>query len=455
MLEAHLSTLCSQTKPKLRTQLASALTTALSRVGLRITHGRISVPVSANINSHIQQLQRSQQPYEQQLREHRLKEALRLQQELSERLTFVADTINTLAAKPKDKLSRKQIQEEEEKKKQESEEFTSKLREQQKAIELRREKAMAESALQQLQWEAHEKQQAEEHAKALAAERDKRVEQLRAKRLERERYLNQAKQRAHESPEPRPELNVSLLEFEHPKPAAARLPVSKEELEEHQRKYEELRKLGEERRRQRQLVTASAPHLPLSKSLIRLLNEEKKQREEAERQTAQRLQILEKQRKYAQIVRTEHLPVIDKKKAAEVQALKEPKKRSISPEPRLNVTMPPRPRIRAKPKPKEEPPEDTKPEPRDYIGEQRKMQLGHLSSTLDRLQALDSSQLHQLPSEEKRAKVAALEAQARRSEALLSRLDPADSAALRMEEGVNSLLLSSIKAKMTLLAPAA
>lgn len=454
MLEAHLSQLCNQTKPKLRTQLASALTTALSHISLRITHGRIAVPASASIQPRIQQLQRSQQPYELQLREHRLKEALRLQQELAERLTFVADTINTLAAKPKDKISRKQMQEEEEKKKLESEEFTSKLREQQKAIEQRREKAMAESVLQQLQWEALEKQLAEERAKALAAEREKRVEQLRAKRLERERYLSQAKQRAHESPEPRAEHSVSLLELDHPKPAA-RPPVSKEELEEHQRKYEEMRKLGEERRRQRQLATSSAPHLPLSKSLIRLLHEEKKQREEAERQTAQRLQILEKQRKYAQIVRTEHLPVIDKKKVAEVQALKEPKKRSSSPEARLNVTMPPRPRIRAKPKPKEEPHEDPKPEPRDYIGEQRKVQLGYLSSALDRLQALDSSQLHQLPSEEKRAKVAALEAQARRSEALLSRLDPADSAALRMEEGVNSLLLSSIKAKMTLLAPAA
>jgi len=450
MLEAHLKSLCDQTKPKLRTQLTAALTTALTHLRTRITKGLLAVSSPSNLQAQIQHLQHSQLPYEEQLREHRLKEALRLQQELAERLTFVADTIHTLAPKPKEKPSRKQVQEAEDKKKQDSEEFAKKLMEQQKAIEQRRDKAMADLALQQMQWEAQEKQQVEEQAKAVAAEREKRVEQLRVKRLERERYLTQVKQRAHESPEPRAELSV-LPEVELPKPAA-RLPISKEELEEHKKKYEELLKLGQERRRQRQLATASAPHLPISKSIQRLLHEEKKQREEADRQATQKFQILEKQRKYAQIVRTEHLPVIDKKKAAEVQAFKEPKKRSFSPEARLNVTLPPRPRFRAKPKPKEDPVEDPKPKPRDFLEEQRKAQLGHLSSALDRLQALDSSQLQQLPNDEKKAKAAVLEAQARRSEALLSRLNPADSAALQMEEGVNSLLLSSIKAKMTLLA---
>ena len=455
MLEEHLSRLCQQTKPKLRMQLEAVLTTAHSHIRKQILHGRTSVPASGNLLTRIQTLHSLHPPYEEQLREHRLKEALRLQQELSEKLTYIADTIHTLAVKPKEKPTRKQLQEMEEKKRLESEEFTKKLREQQKAIELHREKVLAEMTLQQMQLEKEERQKAEMQAQALAAEREKRVEQLRLKRMEREHHLSQVRLRVRESPEPRKELSLSLPEIQPLKPAQRPL-VTKEELDEHQRKYEEMKKLGQERRRQHLSVTASAPHLPLSKGMQRVLLEQKKMKEEAEIQAAFRLQILKKQKEYAHIVRTEHLPTIDKKKAAEIQAAKEPRKRSASPEPRLNVTVP-RPRPRPKPKPKEEPKEEQKPEapPRDFLEEQRRAQLSRLTVALEKLRTVDTAQLQSLPSEEKRSQLAALEAQARQGEALLSRLNPGDSEALRVEEGVNSLLLSSIKAKLALLAPSA
>ena len=177
------------------------------RVGFKLELGQIKPGNPVNLSDLISHFRSKQTTtYEDQVREHRLKEALRAKKELEEKLSFIADTISTLNAKPAtppkakipralDKEMRKLRLEAEEAKRKESLEFAKRQMNMQKDRQRRRlmqVQQMTQAITGQIE---QDKAQRAEMEQKIREEKEKRLEMMRNQAELRREELQMARER--------------------------------------------------------------------------------------------------------------------------------------------------------------------------------------------------------------------------------------------------------------------
>lgn len=178
------------------------------RVGLRLEMGTGKWGNHVDLGEVISRMQAKQaSSYEEQVREHRLKEALRAKKELEDKLSFIADTITSLNAKPEapptkpkvhrvmDRETRKIMLEAEANKRKESLEFAKRQMEIQRDRQRRRRlqvQQMADSLSQHIEQDRAQRGEIEER---LREEKERRMEMMRNQAEMRREELQIAKER--------------------------------------------------------------------------------------------------------------------------------------------------------------------------------------------------------------------------------------------------------------------
>jgi hypothetical protein len=435
------------------------------------------------------------------IREAKLREAQRIKKELEDKLGHVQISITTLESSPgaearkkkpnlQDSNLRKEFFEEEKKKAMEVAEFTKKLAKDQKERAKQFKKQEEETRKKMIEEFEQEKGRREETKKRLEQEKEERVNRMLQKSQERkeeiQKRLDLAKQRFKvDTPLYKKKEKINQVEEDQWKEMKAnrkKQPINHEELAEHAKKYEELKK-DQQRKMERDMshqniinqlgfVTPGA----VSHSSAILL-QDKKQREEEERQARDRLRLIEKRTRYAELVKEMFIPKTDPTKLMEIEERKKklhngPNKPSSVKEWKAeretsvdamsdgetNAKKNWKPRKFKKnplvPEPK------AKPEPKlvDYLGERRKQRdsyevEGNISHI--RVNWEDELQKEDLSPEEKKRRIqekaAKIEKQVRKSEMLLKSASPTNLHVLEHHEAVGDALIGSIKAKLALL----
>jgi DNA repair exonuclease SbcCD ATPase subunit len=177
------------------------------RVALRLEMGTGKWGNQVDLEEVIARMQAKQaSSYEEQVREHRLKEALRAKKELEDKLSFIADTITSLNAKPEapskrkahrvmDKETRKIMLEAEASKRKESLEFAKRQMEIQRDRQKRRRlqvQQMADSLSQHIEQDRAQRGEIEQR---LREEKERRMEMMRNQAEMRREELQMAKER--------------------------------------------------------------------------------------------------------------------------------------------------------------------------------------------------------------------------------------------------------------------
>lgn len=177
------------------------------RVGLRLEMGTGKWGSPVELEDIIARLQAKQaSSYEDQVREHRLREALRAKKELEDKLSFIADTITSLNTKPEappkpkinrvmDKETRKLMLEAEAAKRKESLEFAKRQMEIQKDRQRRRRlqvQQMADNLTLHIEQDRAQRQEIEQK---LREEKERRLEMMRSQAELRREELQIARER--------------------------------------------------------------------------------------------------------------------------------------------------------------------------------------------------------------------------------------------------------------------
>ena len=252
---------------------------------------------------------------------------------------------------------------------------------------------------------------------------------------------------------------------------------SRESLKAHLQRYTALLKSHQSRRTRllasRRLTdnVNSALHSRSHQALISL---EKQQKEEQIRTISAKANAVARKKRYGELVKELFFPKVDRKKTEEMQILKNKfsrknkcaksaenrrKNDDLMDSYKKHVWI--MPRLRQAPKIPPQPIEN-KPKIPDYLAEQKKIiakqvekvlkKSGNVGKDVSWEEDLKDESLNE---EEKvsrvKRKVAKLEDQVRREEALLSHLDTASVQSLQAESSLNDLLISSVKAKLALL----
>jgi hypothetical protein len=499
-LNEHLAQLYAELalKDKVTESVQVCLNFAVTKVKSSIARDRTRIATTpVPLASYIQQRQAKSQSYEDNIREHRLKEAVRQKQELEQKLEQLQDNINSLAAvtesPPAQKVSlqsskvRQEYFSEEEKRRQETAEFAKKLRQEQ--LELARRNRLREEELQRkvvAQLDQSQRRQEEElvriqeeKARRLAELQDRarkrkldleerrRVASEETTRLRTQQYMHDRLSQDYVS-------HIVQTEQEKQQEALAKQklshqPVRLEDIQEHARKHDEIMRehfARKEAERKNKLIDSQISGLSQVKGSSftqAVLSQEKQVKQEREQATEARKRLQEKKQRYALLVKEMFAPAIDPAKQKELEVIKEKlahpvshlhknsTSRSLSDNPDMQVPYQPRkfkdnPML-PRPKPKREPIETV-----DYLKAQRDVR-GNAQGFYGKLGVI---QVQEDLDEGAKARIIKhqvdrLEKEARRREAQINLLSPTNPGALQAHEDLNDALISSIRAKLSLL----
>ena len=483
---------------KVTSAVTAGLQSALTHITSGLTKGTIKVSGnSTSLTAYIQQRQAKLQSVEDNIREHRLKEALRQKQELEQKLDQLQDNIKTLTvatdvqqppkASTQSSKARQEYFSEEEKRRQETAEFAKKLRLEQ--IELARRNRQREEDLQrkveaQLQ-HAQRRQEAElakiqeEKARKLAELQDRarkrkldieerrrvaseETAHLRSQHYVHERFSQDYLSRVVQTEQEKQQEVLIKQKLQHQ-------PIRLEDLQEHARRHDEMirehvsRKEAERQNRLIDSQISGVTQMRGSSFMQAVISEEKQAKQEKDQASEARKRLLEKKQRYALLVKEMFAPAIDPAKQKELEIIKEKlahpvshlhknsTSRSLSDNPETVQQFQPRkfrdnPML-PKPKPRREPVDVV-----DYLAKQR----NNRASSQVMTGKLECIQVQEDLDQTARAlalkhQADRLEKEARRREALLSQLSPTMPGALDAHENLNDALISSIRAKLSLL----
>lgn len=485
-------------KDKVTASVQSCLDSALATVKFSLIRDRTriaSAPVA--LATYIEQRQAKSQSVEDNIREHRLKEAQRQKQELEQKLEQLQDNINSLAAvtesPPATKVSlqsskvRQEYFSEEERRRQETSEFAKKLRQEQ--LDLARRNRLREEELQRkvlAQLDQAQRRQ-EEDAARIQEEKTRKLAELqdraRKRKLdleERRRVASEETTRLRSQQYMHDRLSQDYVsrivqtEQEKQQEALAKQkllhqPVRLEDIQEHARKHDDImreRLTRKEADRQNKLIDSQISGLNQVKGssfTLAVLSQEKQAKQEREQVAETRRRLQEKKQRYALLVKEMFAPAVDPAKQKELEVIKEKlahpvshlhknsTSRSLSDNPEMQMPYQPHkfkdnPML-PRPKPKREPIETV-----DYLRAQRETRanMQAFPGKLGLIQVqddIDEASKAQIVKHQ----VDRLEKEARRREALLNQLSPTTPGALQAHEELNDALISSIRAKLSLL----
>lgn len=496
---------------ELTNSISEGLQMTKAAVTDRILTKTLGVTDSKNIDQHISKQQKLPTDVELSIKEARLKEAMRRKMELETKLEAVKETLNEFSEEVpretqakvslQDSKLRKQYMTEEQQKAQEAKEFARKLREAQIDRE-RRKQLKGKEMHQKIQMEIegfeeqkrlrteeeeYKKQQRLADMRAKAEARQERSEQLRKaeqdyRKLVQEKLITKKLDEVFLFDRMMPELERRKEELA--KKRQGFKPINREELEEHARHVDEMRREHELKRLReksaRQLdeqAALSQRHLA-SKFTYSVIHQDTEAKAALEREQLEKKRLAEKKRKYAEIVKEMFTPTIDSLKQKEMQLMQERlknpvksfAKRSQSSVPRedsrsqvhssLDKDLSNSPKLSHRKFKKNTMIPDKKPKPQpmhvDYLGERRKYRETYALGDVN-VRETDWSDVHDesMDPEVKalllKRKVQRVEKEAKRQELLLSSINPSDINGLEAVDKVNDMLIGSIKAKLSML----
>lgn len=474
-----------QTAPGVKESVEELLVQARQRVIEALTSKKTHVATRpSDLAPLIEKRQANQQTAEDNLREFRLREALKLKQELEHKLEHIQENIKSLEAvsEPEthksaqmDSEARKEYYREEERRRQETAEFAKKLRAEQ--LELARRNRLREGEMQhKLQQElALAEKRKEEEEVRLQEERAQRLEELQERARKRKADLEQRRKIASEesgrirafsyahermsqenfrTPQEQEMLAKKKLEYQ---------PIKREDLQEHARKHDEIMREMQRRKeaeRHNQALDSQINALPRASAFTHsVLEQEKKVKEEAEQAGEARRKLQEKKQRYAMLVKEMFAPAVDPLKRKEMEMIKE--KLAVSHLPKVSTarSLPSEPILFNPPKFKENPMVPKPPPKReakfsDFLLEKRQNRekaVFQVSGNLDLDLSVDPGADEEHKAQLLKVRTEKLERQAKRRELLLSQASPTSSGALDAHENLNDALITSIKAKLSLL----
>lgn len=443
---------------------------------------------SQDINLYIERKRLKQADAEMNLRKHKLKQAKLLKQQLEGKLIEISRSIKRLSPEPqrtsprldlKNKEIRHQFYLEESERRRAATELTHKLRQarleglqglqaRQKEENLRSDEAFRRAEMQK----AVDNQRRMEAKERLAAEIQSIIADRKAAMLAKRRLEAAEQHRINGLSYAQEKLLLDyhrriLLPIEEQRNAilaknkALHRPIEREELREHTHKHDEIMKQMRTFRAEKTAKLQDIVPTQSSKFTQSLLKQAKQQSEERNSKEIRKRQMCEKRKRYAELVNTLFVPSISLRKQKELKETTEKLKptaqthriRSLTPKPFRPRKFKPNPLVAA-------PRERRTPSPLDYLAEQRRIRLAYEADILpedhpkvtvnwDRElnRDLTPSQLAQNVQE----KAMKIERESQRKALLLSHVHPANPHALVLSEQLDSAMLQSIRAKLSVL----
>ena len=249
-------------------------------------------------------------------------------------------------------------------------------------------------------------------------------------------------------------------------------PIRTVDLMEHAKWYDEVKRQGHVQRTEKGLGKIRSASYGLSTAwTARVLDEDKRLKSELNRASQERLNMIERKTKYAELVKEIFLPTIDRLKRQELQGNSSPKRETA----KYLQKSPRREEMKdfhsdsegknklplGKPKKFKENPMLPKPPQKkeakvvDFLEERRKVRQEAEAEPEEPAADWEKDLDKDLPAEEKarmlKKKAKRLERQARKQELLLAGANPSNAKTLQQSASLNELLLNSVKAKLALL----
>ena len=392
-------------KPDLTEQVIDTLTLVKNRVITRLyAHNTQVSRNSQDVSSYIAHKRLKNSDIEGNLRDHRLKEALRIKRTLEGKLSQVAYSIEKLgeieekSQSPtrvdlRDSKVRKQFFSEESARRQEAAELVEKLRKEQIEISHRqreREKEM-KNRIQSAELAAEKAKEEEMNRKK--EEKERKIEEIKEGIRKRQEAMNEKRQLEAaelERMKAKKYANEKLLQDFHrrilmpqeeeraeviSKIKQLHKPISKDEIEEHARRVDEeikqLTILRETDRRGRLPEPFATRTSTFTQSI---LLQARKEGEEKEALESEKRALQAKRKHYSELVKSLFVPAVDVFKQKEMELMKERlKAHSVTSRPQKELQSPFRPH-KFKPNPMVPVQKERKPtEVQDYLAERRKM----------------------------------------------------------------------------------
>ncbi|CAG9320225.1 unnamed protein product [Blepharisma stoltei] len=424
------------------------------------------------------------------LQHRKLEEAKTKKKHLKSQLKLLDDSISFLEQSlPSHQSHKKLINESEEEHQQKVKKFkelTKRLNEEKLKRKIVIEKLEAQRQ-EKLIKEAEElmlaKQEMEEEARIL---KQKKLEELKIKAQERKenikemrKFLKESSQKSFEKPtfqvlEEKFKTNIELPELEKRKTELAKIhllyrPLSHDDLECHAQKLEEIHKEAEKRREKEksekktdEKIDAATIAQLQTTSLIKAIEQQKKEKLEKDREAYEKKIMSQKQRNYAEIVKEMFTPVIDMKKRYELlMKIEKRKKGNIIKQEKLKVNRSLsviRQDTEIHSQKRHSQAKSVVPEIKnkakivDYLAERRKYR-SNISVEYPIGEKANINWDYEMEKGIKNIQDQAshIEKLARKREIIAKSITPLYSQAINLEEQVNDMLIESVRAKMKLL----
>ena len=386
--------------------------------------------------------------------------------------------------KPKnDKRTRDENFEELKKKTEETKDFTKKLIEDRLERHKRNQEREREFRMKTLQEMEEQRKQQEEILKKLEQEKLSKLNEMAKKGEIRKKVLEEKKEEISKSPvntkplykqmEDAYKQKVLMPQLEHHKAELAKKrinyqPLNPDELKEHSKQHEELKKQFEYRRKkeleQKQLDSQlnMASNSMQSKFTIAVLEEQKRKKEEEERKEYERMLNINKRLQYSKLVKEMFVPAVaenkiqeavitkskTKVKSAEMDRGSDKKKIGVT-DYKSDIGLRP---ARGK---KKEPEVKKEAEVVDYLAEKRKQReikpnearALHVELQKDiEDEEIDSAKMQKI-----KAKAERIDKQAKQKEVFIGKFQKEGVKGIKAGDEVNDMIISSIRAKLALL----
>ena len=339
-------------KPQVTEWVIDVLTLVKDRVMQRLFALNTRVARKAeDVNSYIERKRLKQSDVEGNIRDHRLKEALRVKRNLEQKLTQVEQSIEKLGsdepASPfrvdlRDSKVRRQFYSEESARRQEATELAQKLRKEQVEIMRRQQERQREMDRKFKDEDLEAQKTREEQAQRKQEDKEKHVAEIkesirkRRKAMEMQRQLEATEQERVKGQKyvdekllhdfhkrvllPQEEQRAELIT----KVKLLHKPISKDEIEEHARRHDEevrqLRSLREAERKSRLPEPLSTRTSTFTQSI---LLQARKDSEEKEALESEKRALQVKRKHYAELVKSLFVPAVDVFKQKEMELMKE------------------------------------------------------------------------------------------------------------------------------------
>ncbi|OMJ95128.1 hypothetical protein SteCoe_1490 [Stentor coeruleus] len=278
-----------------------------------------------------------------------------------------------------------------------------------------------------------------------------------------ERYKNEVEQ-------------IEIQKYVQAKKELGYTPVRMEEIRDHAKWYENIKK-DHQKQTEKELITKAMGEKARSASnltnawRIKVIEDEKRMKSELNRASQERLNMIEKKARYADLVKELFRPTVDRLKKIENEGLNSPvEKRYKSSSHRspkrdslgmgFDVEVKKNDKEFKPRKFKEnplvpKPPQKKEPKVVDFLEEQRKLRQeneeNREENDFDWEKDLEKDVSNREKAKILKKKAKMLEKQARKQELMLEAISPNNAKAIKQAENVNDLLLGSIKAKLAAL----